>query len=72
MLCYPNSPTGKTAPPEFYERAIAFAKKHEIVIVQDAAHGMLSYDRAPNSFLADARAPATSASRSTRCRRAST
>ena len=45
VLCYPNSPTGKTATPEFYERAIAFAKKHEIVIIQDAAHGMLSFDR---------------------------
>jgi len=52
VLCYPNSPTGKTATPEFYERAIAFAKTHEIVIVQDAAHGMLSFDREPNSFLA--------------------
>jgi LL-diaminopimelate aminotransferase len=52
VLCYPNSPTGKTATPEFYERAIAFAKKHEVVIIQDAAHGMLSYDREPNSFLA--------------------
>jgi LL-diaminopimelate aminotransferase len=51
VLCYPNSPTGKTATPEFYERAIAFAKKHDIVIIQDAAHGMLSYDREPNSFL---------------------
>ncbi|MCC6493118.1 MAG: LL-diaminopimelate aminotransferase [Pirellulales bacterium] len=52
VLCFPNSPTGKTAPPEFYERAIAFAKKHQIVIVQDAAHALLSYDRPPNSFLA--------------------
>jgi len=52
VLCYPNSPTGKTATPEFYERAIAFAKQHEIVIIQDAAHGFLSYDREPNSFLA--------------------
>ncbi len=52
VLCYPNSPTGKTATPEFYERAIAFAKQHEIVIIQDAAHGMLSFDREPNSFLA--------------------
>ncbi len=51
VINYPNSPTGRTAPPEFYERAIAFAKKHEIIIVQDAAHGFLSYDRAPNSFL---------------------
>jgi LL-diaminopimelate aminotransferase len=52
VLCYPNSPTGKTAPPEFYERAIAFAKANDIVIIQDAAHGILSYDRPHNSFLA--------------------
>jgi LL-diaminopimelate aminotransferase len=52
VLCYPNSPTGKTATPEFYERAIAYAKKHEIIIIQDAAHGFLSFDREPNSFLA--------------------
>jgi LL-diaminopimelate aminotransferase len=52
VLCYPNSPTGKTAPPDFYERAIAFAKANDIVIIQDAAHGILSYDRPPNSFLA--------------------
>jgi LL-diaminopimelate aminotransferase len=52
VLCFPNSPTGKTAPPEFYEKAIAFAKKHDIVIVQDAAHAQLSFDRKPNSFLA--------------------
>jgi len=52
VLCYPNSPTGKTATPEFYERAIAFAKKHDVVIIQDAAHAMLSFDREPHSFLA--------------------
>lgn len=52
VLNYPNSPTGKTAPAEFYEKAIAFAKKHEVVIIQDAAHGFLSYDHEPYSFLA--------------------
>ena len=52
VLNYPNSPTGKTATPEFYEQVIAFAKKNEIVVVQDAAHAMLSYDRPPLSFLA--------------------
>ena len=51
VLCYPNSPTGKTASPEFYKRAIEFAKKNDIVIIQDAAHATLSYDRPPNSFL---------------------
>jgi len=52
VLCYPNSPTGKTATPEFYERVVAFAKQHDIVVIQDAAHAMLSYDRPPHSFLA--------------------
>ena len=52
VLCYPNSPTGKTAPPEFYRRVVDFAHKHSIVVVQDAAHALLSYDREPNSFLA--------------------
>jgi LL-diaminopimelate aminotransferase len=52
VLNYPNSPTGKTATPEFYERVVAFAKANDLVVVQDAAHGMLSFDRQPHSFLA--------------------
>jgi LL-diaminopimelate aminotransferase len=52
VLNYPNSPTGKTAPPEFFERVVTFAKAHRLVVIQDAAHAMLSFDRPPNSFLA--------------------
>ncbi|MFN8543623.1 MAG: LL-diaminopimelate aminotransferase [Candidatus Binatia bacterium] len=52
VLCYPNSPTGRTATPEFYRRVIDFALEHRVVVVQDAAHGLLSYDRPPSSFLA--------------------
>src|SRR5271154_5995472 len=44
VLCYPNSPTGKVATREFYRRAIDLAQRHNIVIVQDAAHIMLSYE----------------------------
>src|SRR4051794_4581547 len=51
VLNYPNSPTGRVATRAFYERAIAFARENRIVIVQDAAHIMLSYDGAPLSFL---------------------
>jgi LL-diaminopimelate aminotransferase len=51
VLNYPNSPTGKTATREFYEQVIALAKKHEFVVVQDAAHALLSYDQPPFSFL---------------------
>jgi LL-diaminopimelate aminotransferase len=51
VLNYPNSPTGKLATREFYQRVIDFAKRQGIVIVQDAAHVMLTYDTEPLSFL---------------------
>lgn len=51
VLNYPNSPTGRVAPPEFYEKAIAFAREHSIVIVHDAAHILLNYESEPRSFL---------------------
>jgi LL-diaminopimelate aminotransferase len=51
VLNYPNSPTGRVATREFYERVIDFARKHEIVVVQDAAHMMLTYEGEPLSFL---------------------
>jgi LL-diaminopimelate aminotransferase len=51
VLNYPNSPTGKVATREFYARVIEFARQNQIVVVQDAAHVILSYDGPPLSFL---------------------
>src|SRR5690606_14929960 len=51
VINYPNSPTGKTATREFYEQVIDWAKANEVVVVQDAAHSMLSFDSEPLSFL---------------------
>jgi LL-diaminopimelate aminotransferase len=51
VLNYPNSPTGAVATADFYKRVIEFAHKHQIVIVQDAAHILLSYQGEPYSFL---------------------
>ncbi|MBM3955573.1 MAG: LL-diaminopimelate aminotransferase [Planctomycetes bacterium] len=51
VLCYPNSPTGRAATRDFYSRVVEFAHRHRIVVVQDAAHIMLSYDAEPLSFL---------------------
>lgn len=51
VLNYPNSPTGKTATVDFYRRVIDFARTNQIVVVQDAAHILLSYDGPPLSFL---------------------
>ena len=51
VLNYPNSPTGKYATADFYARVVDFAKENEIVVVQDAAHVMLSHEDRPRSFL---------------------
>jgi len=51
VLNYPNSPTGATATRDFYRRVIDFARTNQIVVVQDAAHILLSYDGPPLSFL---------------------
>ncbi|MBN1909626.1 MAG: LL-diaminopimelate aminotransferase [Pirellulales bacterium] len=51
VLNYPNSPTGQVATPAFYGQVIKFAKENDVVVIQDAAHMMLSYDRKPLSFL---------------------
>ena len=48
---YPNNPTGAAASPEFFDRLIAFAQKHNILIVQDAAYATLVYGGAPISIL---------------------
>jgi LL-diaminopimelate aminotransferase len=51
VINYPNSPTGAVATRDFYKRVIDFALSNRIVVVQDAAHIMLTYDGPPLSFL---------------------
>src|SRR5437660_1431269 len=51
VLNYPNSPTGATATRDFYRQVIDFAHTNRTVVVQDAAHILLSYDGPPLSFL---------------------
>jgi LL-diaminopimelate aminotransferase len=51
VLNYPNSPTGAVATRDFYRRVIDFARTHQVVVVQDAAHVLLTYDGPPLSFL---------------------
>jgi LL-diaminopimelate aminotransferase len=48
---YPNNPTGAVATPEFYDELIAFAQKHNILIVQDAPYATLVYDSERTSIL---------------------
>src|SRR5438477_10459993 len=51
VINYPNSPTGATATRDFYRQAIDFAHTHKMVVVQDAAHILLTFNGPPLSFL---------------------
>jgi LL-diaminopimelate aminotransferase len=50
---YPNNPTGAIVPDGFFERVVAFAREHDILVVHDNAYSETTYDGyvAP-SFLA--------------------
>jgi LL-diaminopimelate aminotransferase len=53
FLNYPNNPTGAIAPEGLFERAVALAREHGIVVVHDNAYSEITFDGyvAP-SFLA--------------------
>ena len=44
FINYPNNPTGATADREFYERLVAFARKHDVFIVHDAAYAEVGFE----------------------------
>lgn len=41
---YPNNPTAATAPREFFEEVVAFARRHEIMLVHDLCYAELAFD----------------------------
>lgn len=51
VINYPNSPTGAVATKDFYQRVVEFAHENKVVVVQDAAHILLTYRGEPLSFL---------------------
>ena len=49
-ICYPNNPTGAIAPLSFYEDAVAFCRKHDILLCSDLPYAEVCFDgyRAPS------------------------
>ncbi len=41
---YPNNPTGAIASLEFFEKLVAFCRKHEILLCHDHAYAEMAYD----------------------------
>src|SRR5579862_461817 len=51
-LNYPNNPTGASATREFFAEAVAFAQRHDLLIVHDMAYAEVRFDGArPSSIL---------------------
>jgi LL-diaminopimelate aminotransferase len=44
ILSYPTNPTGATTTKEFFEEAIAFAKKYDLILIHDFAYAELYFD----------------------------
>jgi LL-diaminopimelate aminotransferase len=52
ILNYPSNPLSAVADLEFFERVVAFAKKHEIIVAHDLAYSEMAFDGYdPPSFL---------------------
>jgi LL-diaminopimelate aminotransferase len=51
-LNYPNNPTAAVADLDFFERAVAFARRHDIAVLHDMAYSEVAFDGyRPPSFL---------------------
>ena len=47
ILNYPSNPTAMVATYEFYKDVVAFARKHDIIILSDLAYSEIYFDDAP-------------------------
>ena len=46
VVCYPSNPTAFVADLDFYKDLVAFAKKHEIILLSDLAYAEVYFDEA--------------------------
>jgi alanine-synthesizing transaminase len=47
VVCYPSNPTAYVADLDFYRDLIAFAKKHELIVLSDLAYAEVYFDDNP-------------------------
>jgi LL-diaminopimelate aminotransferase len=52
FISYPNNPAAVSAPVEYFDRAIAFCKEHDLLLVHDNAYSEIGFDgNRPTSLL---------------------
>ena len=44
IINYPNNPLGATAPKEYYQQVVNFCKKHNFLLISDAAYCDMYFD----------------------------
>jgi alanine-synthesizing transaminase len=44
ILCYPHNPTAITVEPAFFDRVVAIADKHQVMVLHDFAYGETCFD----------------------------
>ena len=44
FISYPNNPTSAIAPVEYFDRAIAFAAEHDLLLIHDNAYSEIGFD----------------------------
>ena len=47
VLCYPSNPTAQVADLDFYRDVVAFAKKHDLIVLSDLAYSEVYFDDNP-------------------------
>ena len=47
ILCYPSNPTAAVASLDFYKDVVAFAKKHDLILLSDLAYSEIYFDGDP-------------------------
>src|ERR687894_2511734 len=47
VVCYPSNPTACVASLDFYRDLVAFAKKHELILLSDLAYAEVYFDNNP-------------------------
>ena len=47
VVCYPSNPTACVAELDFYKDLVAFAKKHDLIVLSDLAYAEVYFDRKP-------------------------
>ncbi len=65
-LNYPNNPTGAVAPLSFFEEAVDFCRRYDILLCHDAPYADVCFDGYRRRACCRCRAPRTSRSSSTR------